>query len=161
MADSLIASAQAEYEELKKALAEIEDRRGVLETRKRDLEEFFRIARTFDGQLLLGQMLADEPTKPKVSTKDAVIAGAEELLSGGKAMHSRQILAELQKMGVAVGGKSETNRVLHVSSILNKSGRFTADRARGWTLRAEQLEFPKGEARGARTPRASVAALSR
>lgn len=154
--------ARAEYLKLKDRRDEIEIERDDIEERMDELEEFFRIAKTVASDFK--SPFDEKPTRPKLrlksklNTKDAVVAATEKMLSGGKAMPTRVILAELANQGIQVGGKTEKHRILHVSSILNRSERFVADRAKGWSLLTEQLELPKGEARSARTPRASVAA---
>ena len=158
-------TARAEYLRLKNRRDEIDTEHDEIEERMDELEEFFRIAKTVAPDF---KFPFDEKherpklkLKSKINTKDAVVAAAERMLAGGKALPTRAILAELVSQGIQVGGKTEKHRILHVSSILNRSERFVADRAKGWTLRIEQLELPKGEARGARTLRASIAALSR
>lgn len=160
MAD-LVETAKAEYLKLRKQRDELERKVEEIEQRIEDLEEFFHAAKAISPEL---KFPVDAPLKrPErtLSTKDAVIAAAEKMLAGGKAMRTRAILAEVESQGIKVGGKSDVHRILHVSSILNKSGRFVADRSKGWTLRGEQLELPKSEGRGAGASRPSVAAISR
>jgi hypothetical protein len=158
MADSIMEAAKAEYRQLKEQRDELSAKVDDMERRLEDLEEFFNAAKTISPSFK--SPLDSERPRVKsngANTKTAVLNLAGRLLVGGKRLPTREILAAAEKEGIKVGGKSEKNRILNISSIISRSRNFVTG-PDGWALKQEEIQLPKGEARGGKTPRASVAA---
>jgi hypothetical protein len=160
MAESFMEAAKAEYRQLKEQRDELDAKMQDIDRRLEDLEDLFNAAKAVSSSFK--SPLDSAPDRPRVkangvNTKTAILHLAGKLLAGGKKLQTREILSEAEKEGIKVGGKSEKNRILNVSSIISRSGNFVTG-PDGWALKQEEMQLPKGEARGARTPRASVAA---
>jgi hypothetical protein len=85
---------------------------------------------------------AKYPTK-----RDAILNGCLEILADGKRRFARDLLIELEKIGVRVGGKNPKS---NLASYLSHFDEFQADtKLGGWTLRS--LIAPKAKASNART----------
>lgn len=104
-----------------------------------DLDQFIRTYHRIQGTALNNVQM--EPTY--TSAKERILGAAEQLLSG-RSLPQKELFAELEKIGIHVGGKSERNKLLNLSSLLSRDDRFKAgNRKTGWSLAKRS---PKGEA---------------
>lgn len=130
MADSLFQKAKQEYDKLGQAEKDAERTLGYIKRRRAELEEFFRLANTVSGSLPSHTPVAREDTY-----KGTVISVAESaLMAAGKPMRTSEIVEILKNRKIEVRGEDLGRQVLRISGILNKSGKFKADRGKGWTL---------------------------
>lgn len=102
-------------------------------------EEFLRLAEKLEsepdtaapsGNLDRARFKSKRPKK--VSAKKRIGNAAHGMLSDGKSRHTRDILEALDKGGIEVGGK---NKIINLSGILGRDGRFKNDRKTGWSLK--------------------------
>lgn len=83
----------------------------------------------------------------KLTKQRKIIEGCKEILADGRRRFARELLVELEKRGVSVGGKNPKS---NLSSYLSHDDAFQADtKLGGWTLR--RLIAPKAKASNART----------
>lgn len=83
----------------------------------------------------------------RVTKQEAIISGCKEILADGKRRFSRDLLIDLERRGVMVGGKNPKS---NLASYLSHDDAFQADtKLGGWTLRS--LIAPKAKASSALT----------
>jgi hypothetical protein len=135
-------------------LEEAQKRRQVLvqqnEANAREIAELDQFIRKYqelkltkDGLLAERGELMRWLKEPASSAKEKILTNVGHMLSDGSTRRLRYIMTELRKRGIEVGGKSELNKLLNLSSMLSRNGQFeSAGRKLGWRL-AKRL--PKGE----------------
>ena len=148
-------AAQDERQQIAKKLAELNER-------MKQLDIFISVAQTLPVDLHTEGVTRIRLRSKLVTLKQSILTATERMLIGGKRMPGRMIIEELEKLGIEITSKKKTlplaQKVIRLSSILGKSGKFASVRGEGWALHAEQMLPPKGEAKRARTHLASVAA---
>lgn len=132
MAENLFQKAKQEYDKLEQTEKDIEEKLGAIKRRKAELQEFFRLASTVSNS-------SPRHAIPAVSEREdtykgTVISIAESVLMGGKTMRTGEIVEALKNRKVEVRGEDLGRQILRISGILNKSGKFKADRGKGWSL---------------------------
>jgi hypothetical protein len=65
------------------------------------------------------------------SADEITSAAAEVIKRHGRPVRTRDILVEIEKMGIVIVGKNPT---ANLSAYLSRSDRFVADRTQGWIL---------------------------
>jgi len=150
--DPLLLAAKIELDEIDKKLEQL----APLTARRAELIEFLRIGSTV--RPFLASVAMNPHALQQMNFKDSVIAASKRMLTGGRWMQTRQIIEELQKQGIQVPGDTDTAKVLRVSGVLHKSEEFIGERGKGWSLRQQQIDHPKSEAKSVRAPLASVTA---
>lgn len=68
------------------------------------------------------------------SKKDLIATTSWNLLHRESPLRTRDIVVELERLGIEITGKEMADKVTTVSAILSKDERFVPDRANGWTL---------------------------
>ena len=121
----------------RKALAdEIEGKQSEIA----ELDQFIRTYHRIQADTVLNTVVT-EPTYG--SARQRILGTAEQLLYS-RSLPAKALFAELEKLGIHVGGKSEKNKLLNLSSLLSRDERFKAgNRKTGWSLAKRS---PKGEA---------------
>jgi hypothetical protein len=119
---------RALIEETQKRLSDIETLIGLLGTYDQLLEASARPASELVTKL-------HESLKRRSNTlKERILDASEEILADGARRLSRDLLPELAKRGVRVGGKDPAANL--ASYLSREKERFVSDqRAGGWTLR--------------------------
>ena len=128
----------------------IEEAMQALKFHKAKVAEYEAFLHT--AEVLAAEMLASRgngtaqtqtPEQPKirfrkkVSAKQRIGLGTREILSSAKFMHTRDLLEELGKRGIEVGGK---NKIINLSGIPGRNGEFKSDRKKGWSLKKKGPE---------------------
>lgn len=115
-----------------------------IEAKQRELAELDQFLRTYH-RIQAAATLDMTMTEPSYrSAKDQILGNVERLLSDRRSCPTRELFTELEKLGIHVGGKSEKNKLLNLSSLLSRDERFKAgNRKTGWSLAKRS---PKGEA---------------
>lgn len=105
-----------------------------------ELDQFIRTYHKIQANTILDTVV----TEPNYASARQQILGNVERLLSGRSLPTKALFAELEKLGIHVGGKSEKNKLLNLSSLLSRDDRFKAgDRKTGWSLAKRS---PKGEA---------------
>jgi hypothetical protein len=98
---------------------------------------------------LTASMTAD--MKKKLTKQQQIIKGCAAILSDGKRRLSRELLPELEKLGITVGGKNPKSLL---ASYLSAADDFVSDqKLGGWTLQSILKKASPGEV--AASPRLS------
>jgi hypothetical protein len=147
MSDPILDAAKKQFDEildeentLNARAAEVENRLAELGKRKKELEEFFRLAQSLTpvtimvptGKITIstgGVDVAEKSYKALITTK------VESLLRIHKYLSTRAIVGLLEDTGMEVRGHDTERKILRTSVLLNKDGRFKADRRVGWSLK--------------------------
>lgn len=137
-----------------KVLEEAQKRRTALvrqnEANTREIAELDQFIRKYEQLKLINLGVAPQPgelmqwlDQPISSAKEKILNNVGRMLADGSTKKLRYLMEELRKRGVEVGGKSELNKRLNLSSMLSRDGRFeSVGRKLGWKLAKRP---PKGE----------------
>jgi hypothetical protein len=81
--------------------------------------------------------------KKKLTKQQSIIEGCKAILSDGKRRFSRELLPELEKLGIHVGGKNPKSLL---ASYLSAADDFVSDqKLGGWTLQSILRKGRQGE----------------
>ena len=135
--DPIVRRAMDQYKSLCKRVREIDARanaeKAELAPRMEQLETFLRIADTIELPEQTSLLPVQE--QQRETFKDSVIAATKRMLSDGKRMRTRDIVAALEAMGITVPGNNPSTKVLRVSLLLSREkAAFDSNRAHGWAL---------------------------
>lgn len=145
MADPIIEAAQREYDQIvndeKDLIAQAEHTDAMLTAkrqRKKELAEFFRLAKSVAPHVKLPDEQTQgvhAPVGESQTYKATITSNVETLLKHNRYLPIRQIIEGLQAFGVEVRGDTPEAKITRTSVLLNKDGRFKADRILGWSLK--------------------------
>lgn len=152
--NDLMTIAQEEFASITKELRELDMRRQVLEARAAKLQMFLRVSEDLGFMRVVdvrGQSGSDSlpmppplqlPPLPQIPShrgrseattqKEKITEFCAELLKIGFPMKTSELLRELESANIEVGG---ANKLLTVSALLSKDGRFVPSRKEGWSLK--------------------------
>lgn len=142
----------------KKKGEELEAREAKIHGRQAELSAFFKFAQTLLPSIdVPAGGAVPRPAAVQTTYKNTIEGAAEEILRG-RWLHTREIIAELERQGVEVRGDTIQRKVTRIAVLLSQSEKFKTERATGWTLREGKPASPKANARGRSAPRAVVGA---
>lgn len=149
----------------KSELSDIDQRIAEMVRRKNDLQAFIAAGERLFGstptevesemsprqrlsfaiQATAQEMIAETIRASRPTKKDQITSAAFEILSRGDHMHSRDLAAHIQAMGIDLGSEPASA----VSVLLSRDDRFKSERAKGgWTIASSpnKEETPQGVA---------------
>ena len=126
--------ARAELRAIAIKMQELSERKNALE---KFLSVYSEFSQGFPGEG--GFTLSPASPPEAVTAKARIIASSFALLADGRYLHTRELLDELHKLGIEVGGKDQ---IQTLSALLSQdqSKRFVPNRKSGWSLKKASAE---------------------
>jgi hypothetical protein len=112
-----------------------------LQARKADLEAFVRVQQSAP----LGSATRARK-RGAGELRTAVAEAVEAILKAGSPRSTKDILSNLEAMGVNIPGEKKEQRLSQILSRERKTGRFEADRKHGWKLATKVHTLITGKA---------------
>lgn len=108
-------------------IAAIDKQMIELQARRADLEAYVRVHQSLER--------GGAPRKRRSGEARQTISNAvETILKDGSIKSTKDILSHLHASGIDVPGDNKEQRLSQILSREKKTGRFEADRKRGWSL---------------------------
>ena len=134
--DDFVRAARDKRDAIVEELQRITERRKVLEVQLQGLSTFLDANNatkeiglgTVHHRIIRTSLGTVRTWAPK---KDIVATEVEKFLQINQPQHTKELLSHLDAINIDVGG---SDRLLSLSTILSRDGRFVASRKDGWSL---------------------------
>lgn len=142
--DPMIIKVRSDLDEANQDISRLQCELSEAQRRAKKFREFLALYEDPGGQELHGQAPvplprfipnaepASTPIEESNTIKAKVVRIVSQLLADGQPRKTRDLLDEITRQGVVIGAKE---KLLALSAILSKDGRFEPDRSLGWTLK--------------------------